>query len=134
MELKPKPPYSSYNPWFLYPFAIWVIGGGIAQIVFDRQILFAIVNTHHASWMDELMVSTTRMGEGVFGGIILLLLLGMKSFRNWWFFSAAIACNLLPALLTQAIKSAVNAPRPLNYFKDAPWIHYQPTWERLMER
>jgi len=135
MDVTPRyHPYISYNRWFLYPFLIWIVAGGIAQLFFDRQILFAIVNTHHASWLDMLMVWITRMGEGVFGGVVLLLLLALKGFRNWWYFFAAFLCNLLPSLLTQAIKSWVNAPRPLNYFKEAPWIHTAPEWERLMER
>lgn len=131
---EPKPPYTSSNLWFLIPFGLWVILGGLAQLIFDRQVLFATFNTHHTVQLDVLMVYITRMGEGVFGTIILLLLLFMRSFRNWWYFSAALLCNVLPALLTQAIKSAINAPRPLNYFKEASWIHFVPEWERLMER
>jgi len=96
---EPKPPYSSLNRWYLIPFLLWVIFGGIAQLLFDRQQLFAIVNTHHTTFLDAAMVWITRMGEGVFGGIILVLLLRMKSFRNWWYFAAAFICNALLPLL-----------------------------------
>lgn len=126
--------YSSFNPWFLVPFIFWLVLGGIAQLFFDNRILFEVVNTHHTPSLDILMVYITRMGEGVFGAIILMILLALKSFRNWWYFSAAMLCNVIPALLTQGIKSWVNAPRPLNYFENAPWIHSLPHWERLMER
>lgn len=128
------PPYSSLNKWFLYPFIAWLILGGFALLFYDRQILFAVVNTHHTSFLDELMVWITRMGEGVFGTIILLILLALKPFRNWWYFSAALLCNILPAILTHLVKESVVAPRPLNYFSDAPWIHYLPNWDRLLER
>lgn len=130
----PQPPYTSYNPWFLVPCAIWLVLGGLAQLFFDRQALFAIVNTNHTELLDVLMVWITRMGEGVFGAVILLLLLTRKPFRNGWYFAAACLCNVLPALLVQVIKSSVDAPRPLNYFKEAAWIHTLPEWERLMER
>ncbi len=127
-------PYSSINRYFIIPFMIWVVLGGVAMIFFDRQILFAMVNTHHTSLLDEVMEYITKMGEGVFGAIILLLLLALRSFRNWWYFAAALICNVVPALLTQMVKSMVNAPRPLKYFQEAPWIHTSPHWERLMER
>lgn len=127
-------PYTSYNLYFLVPFIIWVIFGGVAMLCFDRQRLFAGVNTRHTSFLDTLMVYATVMGEGFFSMIVLLLMLAKASFRNWWFFFAALFSNVFPVLVTQAVKSGVNAPRPLNYFKDAPWIHTLPEWPRFMER
>lgn len=129
-----NPPYSSFNPWFLIPFILWLVFGGIALLMFDNRVLFSMVNANHTVFLDNWMLVITRMGEGVFGAIILLMLLAFNSFRNWWYFSAALLCNVIPAVLTQVIKSWVNAPRPLNYFKEAPWIHSLPHWERLMER
>jgi len=111
-----------------------MIAGGISLLLFDKQLLFAIVNTHHSSIADRLMVWITKMGEGVFGTIILLLLVALKPFRNWWYFSAAFLCNAVPALIVQVVKEAFNEPRPLNYFRNAPWVHHLPEWERLMER
>ena len=129
-----KHPYSSNNPWFLIPFIAWVVLGGIAQLYFSERSLFEVVNTNHTAYLDTIMVYITRMGEGIFGSVILLVLLTFRGFRNWWYFSAAFLCNVIPALLTPAIKSYVNAPRPLNVFKDATWIHALPHWERLLER
>lgn len=134
MKQEVKPPYTSYNPYFLYPFVLWVLIGGFALVFFSRQNLFAVVNTNNTDFLDVTMVWITKMGEGVFGVFILILLLGLKSFRNWWYFSAAAFCNIIPALLTQGVKSAVNAPRPLNYFKEVTWLHHLPEWDRLMER
>lgn len=129
-----SPPYSSFNRWFLIPFFIWVVLGGTALLIFNRQVLFAAINTHHSPWLDVALSWINKIGEGVVGTIILLLLLAMKSFRNWWYFFAAFFCNVFPALIVQAVKSSVNAPRPLNYFHEARWIHTLPEWERLMER
>jgi membrane-associated phospholipid phosphatase len=80
------------------------------------------------------MANVTAMGEGPFIAIMLMLLLARPSFRNWWFVITAIFSNAIPAMLTQAVKSTVNAPRPLNYYKEAPWIHVSPDWERFMDR
>jgi membrane-associated phospholipid phosphatase len=108
--------------------------GGIALLAFDEEILFAIVTPHHSSFLDVAMVFATGLGEGVFGTIVLLLLLALKGFRNWWYFTAALLCNVIPALLTQAIKSWINAPRPLSRYKSAPWIHHLPQWDTLLTR
>lgn len=127
-------PYISYNPYFIIPFLLWVVAGGIALLAYDSQVLFAMVNTRHTTYLDTAMVLTTRMGEGVVSVTLLLLLLIIPSLRNKWYVVAAILTNALPALLTQVIKSSVNAPRPLTVFKGAEWIHTLPEWPRLMER
>jgi membrane-associated phospholipid phosphatase len=127
-------PYSSINKWFLYPFIVWCLLGGIAILTFDEEFLFAFFNTHHTPILDIAMVFITRMGEGVFGGIVLLVLVALRGFRNWWYFTAAILCNVLPAVLTQVIKSWIDAPRPMSVYKDADWIHHLPEWETLLSR
>jgi len=124
-------PYISFNRYFLGLFAAWVLLGGIALLFFDKQVLFAIVNTHHSSGMDVFMYYVSMLGEGPFGAILLLLLLGMRQLRNWWYFTAALCCNVLSALLTQWAKFMVNAPRPLQYFNNAEWVHVSPDWPRL---
>ena len=123
--------YTSFNKYFLVPFFIWVVVGGLALLFFDKQVLFAIVNTHHSSFADVCMYYISKLGEGLFSTILLLLLLGMRRLRNWWYFTAAACCNILSALLTQGIKLMVRAPRPLGYFHDAAWVHVVPEWPRL---
>jgi membrane-associated phospholipid phosphatase len=127
-------PYTSWNSYFLVPFIIWVAAGGLGLLIFDRQFLFSAVNTRHTPFLDVLMLYTTRMGEGVFIPVVLMVLFGFSSLRNWWFFIAAIFSNIVPNLITQAIKSSVNAPRPLKYFDEAEWIHTVPEWPRFMDR
>ncbi len=129
-----KPPFTSFNKYFLVPFILWLIAGGIAQICFDKQTLFAFFNTHHRVWLDGFMYGATQLGEGIFITIVLLLPLAFSRFKNWWYLAAALLCNVVPALLVQWVKSAVNAPRPLLFFTNASWIHTLPEWPRLMHR
>lgn len=129
-----KPPYTSFNNWFLVPFVIWVLTGGLVQILLDRQTLFALFNGRHTPFLDVAMYYGTMMGEGVFSALVLLMLLALPSFRNWWYFAAALLSNVLPALFTQWMKSLVDAPRPLRFFNEATWIHTLPEWPRLMQR
>lgn len=122
-----------WNKWFLLPFVVWLFIGGALLLFYDKQFLFAQVNCNHTSYLDVIMFYVTKMGEGVFGTIILLMILAFDSFRNWWYFIAALTCNLLPSLLTQLVKNIVSAPRPLNYFNSANWIHMANGWEKLYE-
>ena len=124
-------PYTSFNRYFLTPFILWLICGGLALFFFDKQYLFEVINTHHSSSLDVFMYYTSMLGEGPFSAILLLLLLGMRRLRNWWYFTAALSCNVLSALLTQGAKFFFNQPRPLKYFNDALWIHTLPQWPRL---
>ena len=77
-------PYTSYNVYFLLPFAIWVVGGGIALIVSDKETLFRIFNTNHTSFLDSIMLGVTTLGEGWFITVVLLVLFVYSSVRNWW--------------------------------------------------
>ena len=127
-----KQPYTSYNPFFLIPFIAWVAIGGLLLIFFDKQILFAAVNTHYNAVGDVTMFYTTWIGEGVtITTLLLLLLFVIPAFRNWWYFITALLCNVLPTLVTQYVKHAANAPRPLKYFHEADWVHILPAWPRL---
>lgn len=126
-------PETSYNPWFLIPFLIWVIAGGILLATQGDEVIFKFINQAHSASLDRIMYVTTMLGEGVTITVVLLLLLGMRSLRNWWYFTAAVLCNVLPSLLTQIIKRRVGAPRPLKYFNEAEWIHTLPSWPRHME-
>jgi membrane-associated phospholipid phosphatase len=122
------------NPYFIIPFVIWVIVGGIALLVFSKEELFTFFNIHHSSWGDVLMANITSLGEGIVGPLVILIIAGRERYRNWWFFICALLTIALPALITQIVKSSVNAPRPLKYFNEAVWIHISNDWPRLMER
>lgn len=103
-------------------------------LLFDKQTLFAAVNTHYTDWANVLMYYTTWIGEGLIISVILfLLLILVPSFRNWWYFVTALLCASLPALVSQWVKHWHNMPRPLNYFNKASWIHIMPDWPVLMK-
>jgi membrane-associated phospholipid phosphatase len=125
---------TTYNYYFLVPYLLWLVAGCVLLCFFNKQDLFAFVNTHHTTFSDVLMYYISWMGEGVTITIILLLLLGISSLRNWWYFLLALLSNVLPTIATQIIKHRVNAPRPLKYFDKAPWVHIDPNWPQLMEQ
>lgn len=127
-------PHTSYNRSFLLPFFLWVVFGGIVQLYYTQEELFRLINLNYSPALDLVMSGLTLLGEGVVTTVVLLLLLGFKKLRNWWYFVAALACNVLPSILTQLIKSYVGAPRPLKYFSEASWIHILPHWQHAFER
>lgn len=126
-------PQTSYNPFFLVPFVIWVITGGVLQLIYTQEELFRVMNGSHSGLLDITMSYTTYLGEGAVITVVLLVLLFMvPMFRNWWYFTAALASNILPSIVVQTIKRSLNAPRPLNVFNEASWIHILPDWPRHM--
>lgn len=124
-----SPSLSPLNPWFFYPFLIWVIVGGILLGTFDRRHLFEMVNGRHSEPLDIFMSTLTHFGTGQIMILILLILMAAPKFRNWWFVITAVLCISLPALVIQILKAIFNAPRPFEYFKaDPSWIHFSQNW------
>lgn len=127
-------PYTAYNTFFLVPFIAWVVVGGILLLTFDKEVLFKAINLNYSTWGDVFMSWTTKLGEGLIGALILLVLLGNTRYRNWWFVVTALVSNILPTFIIQALKSGVGAPRPLKYFQQAEWIHILPDWQHVTHR
>lgn len=125
-----------YNPWFVFPFLAWMLLGAILLMAGSRDVIFKTANLNHSTFLDYFMYVMTQVGDGIASVIILLMLpVLFKSCRNWWYILAAIVCNVAPALLVQLIKSWVDAPRPLEYYKlDASWIHLKEHWPKLFAR
>ncbi len=126
-------PHTSYNLYFLLPFLTWVIIGGAIQLLYTQEEIFKAINGTHNDVLDHLMYYGTYVGEGaVISSVLLVLMFLIPSLRNWWYFTAALLSNVIPSLLTQVIKRSINAPRPLNVFNEAGWIHILPDWPRHM--
>src|SRR5690606_20926956 len=98
-----------------------------------NEAIFLFINQHHTLSLDTFVYRCTLLGAGSVIALVLFDLLRRHQLRNWRPFTAAIPCNILPALATQAIKRSVDAPRPLKFFDNAEWIHTLPQWPRLME-
>lgn len=126
--------YSTYNPFFLVPYVLWLVIGGILFMTFDKRALFAAVNTHYSDFGNWFMYYTTWLGEGwVITSIVALSLILFPAFRNWWYLITASLCAGLPSALSQWMKHLHSTPRPLNFFNKAAWIHIMPQWPVLMK-
>src|SRR5205085_2652229 len=117
-----------------------MLAGSILLMVFDPSQLFRTVNLNYSPFLDTFMRVMTEVGDGMWVTIILAVMaVVFKSCRNWWFVLAAAFCNIAPALLIQGIKSLVEAPRPLEYYKleilkDHGWVHIREQWPHLFYR
>ena len=129
-----KRSYISYNLFFLIPFLLWVVVGGVLLLQYSNRDLFFFINSRHTDALDTFMFHTTWIGEGELIVAVLLGLMLLPRFRNRWYFIAALACNLLPFFIQQLLKSYFDSPRPINYFKHAAWIHRADAWPELLYR
>jgi membrane-associated phospholipid phosphatase len=123
----------SYNPFFFVPFILWVVAGSILLAQFSGKDLFFAVNTHYNDTLDNLMYHISWMGEGQIIIAVLIGLLIVPRFRNWWYFFTALFCNIIPFFIQQLLKMTFKSPRPLNYFHHAEWIHWNNKWPYLTE-
>ncbi len=104
------------------------------MLLFTKQALFSAVNSHYNDTADTLMYYITWMGQGEMIITVLLALLLIPRFRNWWYFLTALLCNLIPFFIQQMLKIVFDSPRPFKYFHNAPWIHYLYKWPYLSDR
>jgi membrane-associated phospholipid phosphatase len=104
--------------------------GGVLLYLYDKEMLFAAVNTRHTPFRDVVMFQISRLGEGGVIAAVLLALWLTRYFRNAWFFLSALLCTAVPALVVQALKRSFEHPRPLNFFNEAAWIHVHADWPR----
>jgi len=112
--------------YFILLFILWLLAGGLLLLWEQDRWVYRTINQRNSPLGDMLFPWITHIGEGTVIITALLLLLLIPRLRSWKFALALAVCNLSPFLLTQAIKGLVNAPRPLKYFAEAPWIHRVP--------
>ena len=98
----------------------------------SKQWLFAAVNVHNNQSGDIFMYYATFLGQPEVVIPVLAILLLVPALRNWWYFFTALICNICPLLVQQLLKRMFHAPRPLNYFHSAKWIHHLPEWPELL--
>ncbi len=122
----------SYNPYFFFPFLVWIVFGGMAQLLFTKEQLFFAINARYTSFTDVLMYYITWLGEGRFIVIFLLLLFATPRLRSLWFFVTGTLCSVVPLIIQQFLKEYFKAPRPHSYFHGSSAMHFLPAWPSLV--
>ena len=108
------------NTYFFLSLVAWILAGGIMQSIFTPQELFIGINRMHNTVMDVLMTGITYMGDGIAFAVVLLCMLIARKFKP---FFIGITSVLLVTLVVQTIKHIADAPRPMLYFQNAPFVH-----------
>lgn len=122
-----------YNRYFLVPFLLWMLAGGVLLALLTKVQLFHAINTHHNNITDTLMYRATLMGQPEVIIPVMLLVMALPRYRNRWFILTACLCNITPLIIARLAKSYFDAPRPISYFQHAPWIHVSPDWPVLLQ-
>ncbi len=133
--MKHQQVYTSYNPFFLIPFLLWVVTGGLLLGNYDKRVLFLSINSRYNELLDVMMAGITFIGEGyVIIPVLLLLPLLIKKLRNLTYIFAAITGNIGAFILSQTLKSYFNEPRPLTYFEPQNLVRVAEGWEQYYHR
>ena len=122
------------NPFFIIPFLLWFAAGALLLLFFSRKDLFFTPNTNFSDWANVFMFYTTWLGQGEVIILVLVLLMLYRPFRNWWYFTTALVCNLVPFFAEQILKTLFDRPRPRLLFYDRLWMHYLPEWPVYLSR
>jgi membrane-associated phospholipid phosphatase len=125
---------SNLNPYFYVPFLVWIIIGALVIWQVPPVASFLWINKHYAAWADIVNSIITLFGRGEVIAVILLLLLFIPRFRNWWYVVTAIVCNMVPFGIQQLLKSYFNYPRPLKVLWRTEQLHLLWDWDHLWER
>lgn len=105
-------------------FIIWVIVGGFFLLWEKNREIYLWINKNNNALGDFIFPNLSALGT--FLGVVIclvVLLISSRKFRNIRFLLVFIICNLIPFIVVQVLKNIFNAPRPLNYFESADWIH-----------
>lgn len=123
--------YTSFNPWFLIPFLLWLLVGGWLLAHYTQWQLFGFANTHYNKFLDGLMHGLSIMGEGSSVIVFLLFLLVVPGLRNWWYLLTVTVCCGLSAVAVQIFKHIFSVNRPYSYLAEQPWIRLHENWPQL---
>jgi membrane-associated phospholipid phosphatase len=108
------------NTYFFLSLVIWILAGGVMQSIFTPEELFIGINHMHCNFTDVVMSGITYLGDGITFAVVLVYLLIARKFKP---FFIGITSVLLVTLVVQAVKHIANAPRPMLYFQEAPFVH-----------
>jgi membrane-associated phospholipid phosphatase len=122
-----------HNNYFIIPALIWVVVGGILLATVPRYDLFIFINSRHSPILDTIMFRATLMGQAEVIVPVLLLLMAVPTYRNKWFITTTVLCNLTPLIISRLMKSFFDSPRPVKYFDHATWIHVNPDWPVFLQ-
>jgi membrane-associated phospholipid phosphatase len=113
---------------------VWAVAGAAIMVSYDKIVVFRFINGHYNATLDTLMFMITRLGQAEVIIPVLASFMLFKRYRTLWYFSLATACNLIPMIVQQSLKSFFNWPRPLHYFEHTSWVHLVEGWDRVFER
>lgn len=120
------------NLFFLIPFIIWVIIGGILLGNFTRNELFFAVNQHYNPFLDQLNTVLSAYGRGDVIPFILLSLLFIPAYRNRNYIATTVVFGLLIPSIIFFAKLYFDTPRPLKFY-GASKVHTVPWLDNLFE-
>ena len=100
--------------WMLVPYLAVLLICLLIKIIYTRQTIYFTVNGIYSSVGDFLAPFATDLGNGWFAVALSLILL-LFNYRKGLILATSY---IVTSLLAQAVKFAVNSPRPKLYFQD----------------
>jgi membrane-associated phospholipid phosphatase len=115
------------NLFFLVPFVIWLVVGGILLATNSQETLFFGVNSYNSHFLDHAMTVLSGYGRGDCIPIILTSLLVIPAMRNRYYITTALSFAIIIPLIIYYLKLFYGCSRPLIEYGNervhtVPWL------------
>ncbi len=115
------------NLFFLVPFVIWLVVGGILLATNSQETLFFGVNSYNNHFLDHVMTVLSGYGRGDCIPIILSSLLLIPAMRNRYYITTALSFAIIIPLIIYYLKLFYGCSRPLIEYgiervHTVPWL------------
>lgn len=103
------------NLAYFIPVIIFLLTGIVFLALFSKDVIQLTLNGWYNPFFDSFFKFVTHLGEGLFFGLVALILI----FVRWRFFLGIIIAAVLTVMLTGFLKNVIfkGEPRPVKYFE-----------------
>ena len=109
------------NPWFFVPYLVLLLVVGVLLFVLDKGDATLWLNGHNTVFLDHLFRFSTKMGEGTFYAVALLVLLTIRPAYSVY----GLLCLIVTSIIVYFLKYVVfkDVVRPVLYFQGKVVLH-----------
>jgi membrane-associated phospholipid phosphatase len=111
------------NRNFLLCYCFCFLTGLIFLLTEGKAATFRYLNPYHYTVLDAFFIRFTWLGDGLFAGAVIALLLVL---RRWAQACQILVAFLLSALFAQILKNAFSMPRPREFFPPGEYMYFIP--------
>jgi membrane-associated phospholipid phosphatase len=108
------------NKYFYYSYFLFLIAGAATLLFIDKGDVVLFLNGNHSMFYDRFFVVTTLLGDGLFYGAALLIIVLIRI----RYAIIGLLAFLSSGLAAQSLKRIFDLPRPRAFFDSDAALHF----------